>query len=67
MQVYLPLPSAADALGVRQPPKRLVGFYKIDGASGEVSVTIDPSASNHPLAGLIRRILQGRLPGVGGL
>jgi beta-glucosidase len=52
VQVYLSLPAAANALGLRQPPKRLVGFGKIElapGASGEVSVTIDPSASNHSL------------------
>jgi beta-glucosidase len=52
VQVYLSLPTAANAIGLRQPPKRLVGFRKIElapGASGEVSVTIDPSASNHPL------------------
>jgi beta-glucosidase len=52
VQVYLSLPPAADTPGLRQPPKRLVGFRKIElapGASEEVSVTIDPSASNHPL------------------
>jgi len=52
VQVYLSLPPSANAIGLRQPPKRLVGFGKIElapGASGEVGVTIDPSASNHPL------------------
>lgn len=51
VQVYLSLPQGANAMGVRQPPKRLVGFGRIalaPGASGEVSITIDPSASNHP-------------------
>lgn len=53
VQVYLALPPSADLLGARQPPKRLVGFARIalaPGASGEVSVTIDPAASNHPLS-----------------
>jgi beta-glucosidase len=53
VQVYLSLPPSANAKGLRQPPKRLVGFGKIElapGASGEVSVTIDPAASNHPLS-----------------
>jgi beta-glucosidase len=47
-QVYLTLPPAAG-----QPAKRLVGFAKIDLMPGErrqVTVTIDPSASNHPLS-----------------
>ena len=47
VQVYLSLPAVT-----RQPPKRLVGFQRITlarGASSEVSVTIDPNASNHPL------------------
>jgi beta-glucosidase len=47
VQVYLALPAAT-----RQPPKRLVGFQRIalaPGASGEISVMIDPTASNHPL------------------
>ena len=52
VQVYVSLPPAADALGTRQPPKRLVGFSRIElasGASGEAGITIDPTASNHPL------------------
>lgn len=52
VQVYFSLPQSANALGLHQPPKRLVGFRKIElapGTSGEVSVTVDPSASNHPL------------------
>jgi beta-glucosidase len=47
-QVYLTLPAAAG-----QPSKRLVGFRKVDlmpGASEQVTVTIDASASNHPLS-----------------
>ncbi len=53
VQVYLSLPPTASALGLRQPPKRLVGFGRIDlapGASGDVNMVIDPSASNHPLS-----------------
>ena len=47
-QVYVTLPPAAG-----QPSKRLVGFQKVDlmpGESRQVTVTIDPSASNHPLS-----------------
>jgi beta-glucosidase len=47
-QVYVTLPPAAN-----EPSKRLVGFQKVDlapGASQQVTVTIDPSASNHPLS-----------------
>lgn len=47
-QVYLGLPANAN-----QPPKRLVGFEKIWLKSGEkkhVTITIDPSATNHPLS-----------------
>jgi beta-glucosidase len=47
-QVYLTLPPAAG-----QPAKRLVGFEKVDLMPGErqqVTVTIDPSASNHPFS-----------------
>lgn len=50
VQVYVSLPAAADAA---QPPKRLVGFTKVElaaGASKDVTVTIDPAASNHPLS-----------------
>ena len=46
-QVYVTLPAVAN-----EPFKRLVGFQKVDltpGESKEVTVTIDPSASNHPL------------------
>jgi beta-glucosidase len=47
-QVYLTLPPAAG-----EPSKRLVGFQKVDlmpGTSQTVTVTIDPSASNHPFS-----------------
>ncbi|HZK06457.1 MAG TPA: glycoside hydrolase family 3 C-terminal domain-containing protein [Actinomycetaceae bacterium] len=47
VQVYLGIPAAG------QPPKRLVGFQKIwlePGESGEVAITIDPSATNHPMS-----------------
>ncbi len=47
-QVYVALPTLAN-----EPSKRLVGFQKVDlmPAEGkEVTVTIDPSASNHPLS-----------------
>lgn len=52
VQVYVSLPASADAIGDKQPPKRLVGFGRIElapGASGEVAIVIDPAASNHPL------------------
>ena len=47
-QVYLTLPPEAG-----QPSKRLVGFQKVDllpGESRQVTVTIDPAASNHPFS-----------------
>ncbi len=53
VQVYLSLPASASALGAPQPPRRLVGFAKIDLAPGEareVAVQIDPAGSNHPLS-----------------
>jgi beta-glucosidase len=53
LQVYLQLPASANAVGTKQPPRRLVGFQRIElapGASGEVSIAIDPSASHHPLS-----------------
>lgn len=53
IQAYVTLPSTADALGAPQPPKRLIGFEKIElqpGKSGTVTIIVDPSASNHPLS-----------------
>jgi beta-glucosidase len=53
VQLYLSLPASANAVGAKQPPRRLVGFGRIDlapGASGDVEVVIDPAASNHPLS-----------------
>ncbi|MCE7798267.1 glycoside hydrolase family 3 C-terminal domain-containing protein [Sphingobium sufflavum] len=51
VQAYLALPASAP--GAPQPPKRLVGFQRIElapGASGTITITIDPAASNHPLS-----------------
>lgn len=48
VQVYLGLPADTG-----QPPKRLVGFRRValePGASERVTVTIDPTATNHPLS-----------------
>lgn len=53
VQVYVSLPASANALGSNQPPKRLIGFKRIElapGASGRVEIEIDPAASNHPLS-----------------
>lgn len=52
VQVYLQLPASANAGRLVQPPKRLVGFAKVEleaGAQQEVTISIDPAASNHPL------------------
>ncbi|WP_216599866.1 beta-glucosidase [Sphingomonas sp. AP4-R1] len=52
VQTYLTLPASADQLGAKQPPKRLIGFARVDLAPGEtrsVTIPIDPAASNHPL------------------
>jgi beta-glucosidase len=53
IQVYVTLPPSANAIGAKQPPKRLVGFQRIElapGTSGEIAIPIDPAASNHPLS-----------------
>ncbi|MEQ1540601.1 MAG: fibronectin type III-like domain-contianing protein, partial [Sphingorhabdus sp.] len=53
VQLYLSLPSSANAVGAKQPPRRLVGFQWIElapGASGDATITIDPAASNHPMS-----------------
>jgi beta-glucosidase len=53
VQVYLSLPSGASSVGLPQPPKRLVGYQKVElaaGASQEVAVSIHPAASHHPLS-----------------
>jgi beta-glucosidase len=53
VQVYLSLPASANAVGAKQPPRRLIGFQRIElapGASGNVSIVIDPAASNHPMS-----------------
>ncbi len=52
VQVYVSLPQSANAVGAVQPPKRLVGFQRIElqpGASAAVEIAIDPAATNHPL------------------
>ena len=53
VQVFISLPAEADSVGTKQPPKRLVGFQKVElspHASKSIVMTIDPSASNHPLS-----------------
>jgi beta-glucosidase len=53
VQVYVSLPATANNTGFVQPPKRLVGFQKVElapGASKQVKISIDPYASNHPLS-----------------
>ncbi|MBU3650438.1 MAG: hypothetical protein FGM28_09045 [Limnohabitans sp.] len=50
VQAYVTLPPAP---GLPQPPKRLIGFARLDlapGASGEAAITLDPGASHHPLS-----------------
>ena len=52
VQPYVSLPAAANAIGAPQPPRRLIGFQRIElaaGASGIVSIPVDAAASNHPL------------------
>ena len=53
VQAYLSLPASASAVGAPQPPKRLVGFQRVElapGASKTVTMAIDPNGSNHPLS-----------------
>lgn len=59
IQVYVAIPSLDNEIGDRsgkqilEPPKRLVGFQKVNlpaHASKNVELTINPSASNHPLS-----------------
>ncbi|MDB5849992.1 MAG: glycosyl hydrolase [Rhodoferax sp.] len=53
VQVYLALPASAGGVGAAQPPKRLTGFQKVElaaGASKEVTISIDPAGTNHPLS-----------------
>lgn len=48
VQVYAGLPASTG-----EPPKRLVGFQKVNlnpGASQTVTINVDPNASNHPLS-----------------
>ena len=52
-QVYVTLPASAASHGARQPPRRLVGFRRIEldpGESGEVAIPLDANATNHPLS-----------------
>lgn len=52
VQLFLSLPQSANSLGAPQPPKRLAGFQKIElapGVSGNITITLDPAGSNHPL------------------
>lgn len=53
VQTYLTLPASANQVGAKQPPRRLVGFARVELAPGEtrkVSVAIDPKASHHPMS-----------------
>ncbi|MHB8595669.1 MAG: beta-glucosidase [Ktedonobacteraceae bacterium] len=47
-QVYLGLPESTS-----EPPRRLVGWAKVElapGETGEITVTLDPNATSHPLS-----------------
>lgn len=53
VQVYLGLPAAASSYGAAQPPRRLVGFQRVElaaGASQTVTISFDSAASNHPMS-----------------
>ena len=53
VQAYISLPESANRLGAAQPPRRLVGFQKVElaaSAAQDASILIDPAASNHPLS-----------------
>lgn len=53
VQVYVELPPSASDRAAKQPPKRLIGFQRIElrpGATRDLSITIDPSATHHPLS-----------------
>lgn len=53
VQAYLALPASASAMGAPQPPKRLVGFERVElepGEAKQVSIAIDPASSHHPLS-----------------
>lgn len=53
VQVYLGLPSTASSYGATQPPRRLVGFKRVElaaGASQTVTIGFDSAASNHPMS-----------------
>lgn len=53
VQAYLSLPDGANALGLPQPPRRLVGWERVDLMPEEtrtVTVTVDAASTNHPLS-----------------
>lgn len=53
VQAYVSLPPKADSIGAAQPPKRLVGFQKVElepGQAREVVITIDAKATHHPFS-----------------
>lgn len=53
VQAYITLPDSADDHGHIQPPRRLVGFQRVElqpGSTQTVNIPLDPSASHHPLS-----------------